>query len=202
MTDTMPRHRRRRTVVVIAGSMAAVILTTGLGAIAFASGRSAKPSVPALIGRIHLERRDVHSGGTVRGELVFENRTSKTKVLMRGCKVDGLYAIGFRASDGYIQEPAFSDVACSPKQEMVARPGTTVYRFKVPAAYVECSQSAKHQPPRSSKYWIPLCLKNSSGERGIMPPLPAGRYTAVFFPDGVWRGPLVKSAELVITRTK
>jgi hypothetical protein len=35
-----------------------------------------------------------------------------------------------------------------------------------------------------------------------MPPLPAGEYTALFFPDGEWQGPHVKSAELVVTRTK
>lgn len=156
-----------------------------------------QPSQAAL----HLKHRDVHSGRTVRGELVFENHTSKTKVLLRGCQVDGLYGIGLRAADGYIQEPAFSLVGCSPEQEMVAKPGTTVYRFKVPATYTECSQSANDQPPKSSKYWSPLCLKDSSGQRDIMPPLPAGKYTALFFPDGEWHGPHVKSADLVVTRT-
>lgn len=165
MTEMMPRHRRKGTAAVVAGSLVAVILATGLGAITFASGKSAKARLPALTGRIQLKRRDVRTGGTIRGALVFENHTSKTKVLMRGCKIDGLYAIGLRASDGYIQEPAFSDVGCSPEHEMVAKPGNTVYRFEVPAAYVECSQSANQQPPRSSKYWNPLCLKNPSGER-------------------------------------
>ena len=202
MTDTTPHHRRKRTAALVAGSLVAVILATGLGAIAFASERSAKPHPPAITGSIQLKHRDVRSGRTVRGELVFENHTSKTKVLMRGCKVDGLYAIGFRASDGYLQEPAFSAVGCSPEQEMVAKPGTTVYRFEMPATYVECSQSAKHQPPRSSKYWIPLCLKNSSRQRDIMPPLPPGTYTALFFADGEWHGPHVKSADLVVTGTK
>jgi len=119
---------------------------------------------------------------------------------MRGCKVDGLYAIGLRGSNGYIQAPVFSAVGCSPKQQMLAAPGTTVFRFKVPATYSECSQSAKHQPPKGSKYWTPLCLKDSTGERDIMPPLPPGKYTALFFPDGVWHGPRVKSAHLVVTR--
>jgi hypothetical protein len=159
MTDTTSHHRRKRTAAFVAGSLVAVILATGLGAIAFASGKSAKPRPPAITGSIHLKHRDVHSGRTVRGELVFENRTSKTQVLMRGCKVDGLYAIGLRASDGYIQEPAFSLVGCSPAQEMVAKPGRTVNRFKMPARYIACSQSAKHELPRSSKYWNPLCLK-------------------------------------------
>jgi hypothetical protein len=201
MTETTPHERRKLPTALVVGSLAAVILATGLGAIAFASGKSAKPSPPAITGSIRLNHREVQSGRTVRGELVFENHTSKTKVLMRGCKIDGLYAIGFRASDGYLQEPAFSLVGCSPEQEMVAKTGTMVYRFE-PASYVECSQSAKHQLPKSSKYWIPLCLKESSGERDSMPPLPAGKYTALFFPDGEWHGPDVKSADLVVTSTK
>lgn len=202
MTGTTPHHRRKRTAALVAGWLAAVILATGLGSIAFASGRSAKSRPPATTGSIRLKHRDVASGRTVRGELVFDNHTSKTQVLMRGCKVDGLYGIGLRASDGYIQEPAFSLVGCSPTQELVAKPGRTVYRFEMPARYIACSQSAMHQPPKSSKYWSPLCLKDSSGERDIMPPLPAGDYTALFFPAGEWHGPPVKSAELVVTKTK
>ena len=202
MTDATPHHRRPRTAALVAGSLVAVILATGLGTIAVASEKSAKHRPPAITGSIHLRHRDVYSGRTVRGELVFENHTSKTKVLMRGCKTDGLYAIALRASDGYIQEPAFSLVGCRPEQEMVAKPGTTVYRFKVHATYTECSQSATHQPPKRSKYWNPLCLKDSSGERDIMPLLPPGKYTALFFPDGEWHGPHVKSADLVVTRTK
>jgi hypothetical protein len=202
MTDTTPQHRPKRTVALVGGSLVAVILATGLGAIALASGKSAKLRPPAITGSIHLKHRDVHTGRTIRGELVFENRTLKTKVLMRGCKIDGLYGIGLRASDGYLQQPAFSLVGCSPAQVLVARPGTTVYRFKIPATYFGCSQSAKHQLPKSSKYWTPLCLKGSSGERDIMPPLPAGKYTTLFFPDGQWRGPHVKSAELVLTGKK
>jgi hypothetical protein len=200
MTDTTLYHRRNRTAALVAGSLVAVILATGLGAIAFASGKTAKPRPPAITGSIHLKHRDVRSGRTVRGELVFENHTSKTRMLMRGCKVDGLYGIALRASDGYLQEPLFTLVGCSPAQEMVAKPGTTVYRFKVPATYIACSQSAKHQLPRSSKYWNPLCLKDSSGERDIMPPLPAGKYTALFFPAGEWHGPHVKASDLVVTR--
>jgi hypothetical protein len=201
MTDTTPDHRRRRTVALVAGSLV-LILATGLGAIAFASGKNASFRQPATTGTIHLKRREVHSGRTVRGELVFENRSSKTKVLMRGCKVDGLYAVALRASDGYIQQPVFYDVGCSPEQEMVATPGTTAYRFRIPATYTECLQSAQHQPPKSSKYWTPLCLKDGGGERDVMPPLPPGKYTALFFPYGDWHGPHVKSANLVVTGTK
>jgi hypothetical protein len=202
MMDTTPDHRRKRAAALVAGSLVGVILATGLGAMAFANGKSGEPRPPAITGSIQLKHRDVQSGRTVRGEVVFENRTSKTMILMRGCKIDGLYAIGLRASDGYIQAPVFSLVGCSPEQEMVAKPGTTVYRFKMPATYTACSQSAKTQPPKSSKYWTPLCLKDSSGERDIMPPLPAGKYTALFFPDGEWHGPHVQSAELVVTQKK
>jgi hypothetical protein len=121
---------------------------------------------------------------------------------MRGCKIDGLFAIGVRASDGYVQAPAFSLVGCSPEQELVASPGTTVYRFDLRATYTSCSQSAQHQLPRDSKYWIPLCLTDSGGRRDIMPPLPPGQYTALFFPSGEWHGPRVQSAGLVVTRKK
>jgi hypothetical protein len=202
MTDTTRHHRRKRTAALVAGSLVVVILAMGLGTIAFARGTSAKPGPPAIEGSIHLAHRDVDSGRTVHGELVFENPTSKTKVLLRGCKTDGLYGIALRASNGYIQGPAFSLVGCIPEQEMVAKPGTTVYRFKMPATYTQCSQNAKGQPPKSSKYWTPPCLKDSSGERDIMPPLPAGKYTALFVPDGEWHGPNVKSADLVVTRRK
>jgi hypothetical protein len=203
MTDTEPSHRRGRTAALIAGLLVAVILAMGLGAIAFASGRGAKPQrLSVVTGIIRLQDRDVRSGRSVRGELVFENHTSKTKVLMRGCEFDGLYAIGLRASDGYLQTPAFSAVGCATEQEMLAKPGATVYRFKMPATYTQCSQSVEHQPPKRSKYWTPLCLKDPSGERDIMPPLPPVRYTALFFPDGEWHGPHVESADLVVTRTK
>src|SRR5437879_12218685 len=107
MTDTTPHHRRKRTAALFAGSLVAVILATGLGTIAFASGQSAKPRQPAITGSIHLKHRDVQSGRTFRGELVFENHTSKTKLLMRGYKFDGLYAIGHSASAGYRPEPVF-----------------------------------------------------------------------------------------------
>ncbi len=193
-----PHQRRKRTAALVAGSLGAVILASGLGAIALAKGTGARPRPPAIAGSIHLKQRNVHSGGTLRGEVMFENHTSK--VLVRGCKIDGLYAIRLRFADGYMQQPAFSLVGCSPQQEMVARPGSTVYRFKLSATYIACSQSGKHQPPKWSKHWMPLCRKDSTGERDIMPPLPAGKYTALFFPDGEWHGPHVKSADLVVTR--
>lgn len=201
MRHTTLHQQGKRTVALVVGPLVGVIFATGLGAIASASGMSARPRPASITGSIHLRHRDVQSGRTVRGELVFKNHTSKTKVLMHGCKVDGLYGIGFRASDGYTQPPVFSLVGCSRAQEMVAKPGTTFYRFKVAARYVVCSESAKGQPPKSSKHWIPLCLKDSSGERDIMPPLPTGKYKPLFFPDGEWHGPHIKPADLIVTRT-
>jgi hypothetical protein len=35
-----------------------------------------------------------------------------------------------------------------------------------------------------------------------MPPLPTGKYTALFFPDGDWHGPHVKPADLTVIRAK
>jgi hypothetical protein len=209
------RHRPRvRLGMLLPIATAVVAIVIAVGALTLLHHRAGAPATtgkpapqtgpsrpPAVTGSIHLRKRDVQSGRTVRGELVFENHTSKTKVLLRGCKADGLFAIEFRASDGYLQQPVNLLVACGP-QELVAKPGTTIYRFKLPAAYIHCSQSARHQPPRSSKYWAPLCLKNSSGARDIMPPLPAGNYTALFFPVGEWHGPRVNPAELVVTRTR
>ena len=85
---------------------------------------------------------------------------------------------------------------------MVAKPGVTRYGFKFAATYDACSQSTRGQPPKGSKYWSPLCLKDSHGVRDIAPPLPPGKYTAVFFSETKWHGPSVKAAELVVTRKK
>lgn len=195
-------HRRKRTAVLVAGSLVVVILAAAVSTIGLASGKTARGGPAAVTGSVRLERRHVEGGRTIRGEVVFENHGSRPEVLMRGCKIDGLFAIGLRASDGYLQPPAFSLVGCAPEQAIVAEPGISAYRFTTPATYAECSQRVERGPPAGSKGWIPLCLENSDGDRDIMPRLPAGRYTAVFFPDGEWHGPHVRSAELVITRGK
>ena len=201
MPDRESHRRRMRTTVLISGLLAAGALAAGFAAIALASGgATAKQRQPAITGSIRLRHIEVRAGRTVRGEVVFRNRTSRTKVLLRGCKVDGLFAIAVRASDGYLQEPVFSLVGCRPEQAMVARPGTTIYRFQMSASYQECSQSARHDRPRSSKYWEPLCRKDYAGNRDVMPPLPAGRYTALFVPAGKWNGPHVRPVTLVVTR--
>jgi hypothetical protein len=202
MTDEVPRRRRKRTGPLVFGLLATLLLAIGLAAIAFASGISGKSRPPAILGSIRLRHTDVGAGGTVRGRLIFENRTSRTKVLLRGCKVDGLYGIGLRASDGDVQAPASPLVACSPEQELVAKPGTTVYRFELRATYMACSQNPKGEPPKGSKYWNPPCLKGSASNRDIMPPLSAGKYMALFIPGGEWHGPHVKSAKLVVTRKR
>ena len=195
------QYRSRRIGALVLCLLVPALLATALAAVASASGASQRAPA-AITGSIHLDHVAVRAGGRVRGRVVFQNRTSRTRILTRGCKIDGLYGIGFRASDGYLQAPAFSLVGCSPEQEMVAKPGRTVYRFNLRATYVMCSQSAKDQPPRGSKFWLPLCRKDSTGVRDIMPPLPAGKYTALFFPAGEWHGPHVKPAGLMVTRAK
>jgi hypothetical protein len=195
------QHRSTRIGAVVFGLVAA-LLAIGLAAVVFARATGARSRSSAITGAIHLNRVGVRAGGRIRGQVVFRNRTSRTRVLMHGCKIDGLYGIGVRASDGYVQAPVFSLVGCSPEQEMVARPGRTVYRFKLSATYVACSQSTKDQPPEGSKYWLPLCHKYSRGQADIMPPLPAGKYTALFFPAGEWHGPHVKPATLQVAKKK
>jgi hypothetical protein len=193
------RSRARRVVVAVLVCLSVVGLAAGVVPLAVAGGSGTRPV--AITGRIYLKDRAVRSGGTVHGEVVFQNASTRSKVLMRGCRVDGLFGIGLRASDGYVQAPAFSLVGCSPEQALVAKPGVTVYRFALRATYTACSQSAAGQPPRRSRYWTPSCLKGRSGHHDVMPPLPAGRYTALFFPAGVWHGPHVKPARLVVTAT-
>lgn len=154
---------------------------------------------PRVTGRLVLDRDRVHTGQAVTGSLVFDSRTAKTVVLLSGCRIDGLFAVGFRNSDGQLQAPGFSAVGCNPEQHLVAKPGRTVYRFKVRVTYMGCTQSAANQLPKTSQYWTPLCLKDSAGERDVMPPLPTGRYTAVFVPAGKWAGPRVAGAKLSVT---
>jgi hypothetical protein len=197
MTRARSRRRGTRTAALACSLLAAALLTIGFVSVALASGTNAQP---AITGSIRLERLDVRSGGKVHGEVVFENRASTTKILMRGCKVDGLYAISARASDGYVSEPAFSAVGCLTQQELVARPGTTVYRFTFRATYESCTGSATNQPPKGSKYWIPLCARDPTGKRNVIPALPPGEYTALFFPQNVWHGPNVKGAAFVVTK--
>jgi hypothetical protein len=191
------RGQRRRTYLLLAAAPVAAVLA-GCASTVLAGGNTLRSEQPSITGRIFLEHGRVQLGGTVSGKLIFDNRTLKTKVLLSGCAVNGLYAIGLRGSDGYIQAPAFSLVGCSPQQVLVAKPGFTIYRFRLHAMYTACSQSATDQPPKSSRFWIPVCLKSSGGARGVMPPLPIGRYTALFFPNGRWEGPRVVSATLVV----
>jgi hypothetical protein len=191
------RHRRRKPITTLLAGLLGAAVASG---IASCAGMTAgKPRSAPILASIQLMQRTVQSGKTAHGEVVFENGTSRTKVLMRGCKIDGLYEIGVRASDGYAQGRAFSLVGCLHEQEMVAKPGITAYRFKLPALYTACLQSDVHQPPKDSKDWLPLCLKDSSGERNIMPSLPAGTYTVLFYPADKWDGPHVKPASLVVT---
>jgi hypothetical protein len=200
VADITPPRGRTGARALVSGLVVVSLFASGLVAVALASRSARKSRLPSLTGHLHLAHRRVQAGRTVDGRIVFQNRTSRAKVLMRGCEIDGLYAIGVRSSNGRVQAPAFSDVGCSPEQALIAKPGTTVYRFTLRLDYTACSQSAKDQPPRDSKYWTPPCLKDSGGERDIMPPLPAGRYTALFFPAGKWHGPHVKPAGVTVIK--
>jgi hypothetical protein len=197
LDDGPGRHRRRKPITTLLAGLLGAALASGIASCAGTT--AAKPGSVPIIASIHLTQGTVQSGKTVHGEVVFENRTSRTKVLMRGCKIDGLYEIGVRASDGYAQGRAFSLVGCLREQEIVAKPGITVYRFKLSALYTACLQSNVHRPPKDSKDWLPVCLKDSSGERNIMPSLPSGTYTVLFYPADKWDGPHVQAASLVVT---
>ena len=173
------------TLVAVAG-----LLVTGL-----ARGDS------SLKARIALDRSRVRTGGVIRGRLILDNTGSTPRVLLRGCLTNGRFGIGLRAADGYQTDPGFTAVGCSPLQALVvAKPGVSIYRFKIPARYDQCSQNSSNQQPKGSPNWTPLCLRDSHRERNIMPPLQAGKYTARFVPDGRWQGPSVKPAALTVTR--
>ena len=181
-------------VVTIGVVLAALVLAS------LADGKGLMSRHSSLSAVIALAPGRVAAGGPVSGKLIFHSSTTKPKVVLSGCGVDGLYAVALRAPDGYIQDPVFAAVACRHRQSLVANPGTTIYRFKIRATYTACSQSPDHHWPKRSENWLPLCLKGSSRKREIMPPLPPGKYTALFFPDGTWTGPTVKPATLIVTK--
>lgn len=160
-------------------------LGAGVATVALA-GAGESPGRRSLTAMIVLARSRVPAGGTVSGKVIFDNRGSKPKVMLRGCVVNGLYAIGFRAADGYIDQPAFTAVGCSPEQSMVAKRGRTVYRFKTRASYTVCGPGDRQ--PKRSRYWIPPC-GTKPNRRGGMPSLPVGEYTAVFVPSARSRVP-------------
>jgi hypothetical protein len=168
----------------------------------FLAGCGGNGSQPAgITGKVVLSRDHIRSGATIHGKIVFKNGTSKTRILVSGCRVDGLYGVALNASGPDLNNgPASFAVGCFHKDHLVARPGTTAYPFKVTATYLSCSQAAEDQPPRTSKNWMPLCLRDAKGERDIAPPLPAGRYAAVFYPNGKWNGPTVTSETVTVAR--
>ena len=189
---------RMHTVRGVATALAVASAIAGVAGTA--SGKSGTGGRPLLIARLSLTSARVAPNGTVRGKLILVNRTSTAKVVLRACAIDGLYAIALRASDGYLQEPAFAVVACRQQQAITAKPGTTAIRFKIHAAYTACTSSLRQPYPRRSKNWLPPCLKDARGSRDVMPPLPAGSYTVLFFPNGKWLGPAVKPATLLVSK--
>ncbi|MGC9222131.1 MAG: hypothetical protein ACP5H2_12455 [Solirubrobacteraceae bacterium] len=178
--------------------MAVVLAALALATLA--DGRGLRLKHASLSALIALAPGRVAAGAPISGKLILQNITTKPKVVLSGCGLDGLYAVALRAPDGYIQDPVFAQVACRHKQTLVAKRGTTIYRFKIRGTYTACSQSPDHHWPKRSENWLPLCLKRSSGKREIMPLLPPGKYAALFFSDGTWTGPTVKPATLVVTK--
>lgn len=168
---------------ILLGSLPAIVVGIGVAAVAIAAVNGITTPAP-LTARIVLDRSHVQLGGVVTGKVVFENRTSKPKVMLRGCDLNGLYTVvlssahGGTGSDG--SGAIFGTVGClveTPADLMVAKPGRTVYRFRIPAVHTACGPCA------------------------IGSPLPAGNYAIVFFPDGTWRGPTVTSATVTLTKT-
>jgi hypothetical protein len=176
-----------------AGSSLLLALVVGVGLVVTALAHGAD----SLTTEIVLDHGHVRVGGVIRGKLLLDNTTSTRKVLLRGCVTNGRFEIGLEAPNRYPQGGVFSLVGCNPLQVLVAaNPGVTVYRFRLRATYTECAESAKGEPG------MPLCLKGPDGKPDIFPTLPAGDYTAVFFPDGKWLGPKVAPAALAVTRAR
>ena len=188
------RATRRPSKNVMRVLLVAAALGAGVATVALASGNDS-PRTPSLTARIVLDRSRVLAGGTVSGRVIFDNRRSKPKLMLRGCVASGLYAIGFSAADGYFEQPVFVPDGCSSEQSMVAEPGRTTFRFKTRASFTACG-TAPGQPKRSPE-WLPPCGKKPKA-RGGRPSLPVGEYTAVFVPSGTWHGPRVNSASLSI----
>ena len=193
MESGVATRRGRRS----AGSSLLLALVVGVALMVTALAHGAG----ALTARIALDHNEVRAGGVISGRLILDNATSRRRVLLRGCVTNGRFEIGLRAQDGYLQGGFFSVVGCNPLQVLVAaKPGITVYRFALRAIYTACLQSVQPRPPKDSANWMPLCLKDSRGERDIAPRLPPGDYTALFLPDGEWRGPKVTAASVTVTR--
>ena len=186
--------------------MSSLVPVSRLGVVAIAialsfagCGGAVSTSEPeSVTARLVLHPDRVRPGGTTDGRLVVKNNGSKPDVLLRGCRINGLYGIGIRSPHHTIQGPAFTLVGCLHHQTLVAKPGTTVYTFKLAARYMGCTQALKDEVPRTSPSWTPLCGRSRNGDRDVMPALPPGTYSTVFVPNGKWKGPAVHNAELVV----
>jgi hypothetical protein len=188
MTDgtTSPDSKGARSSLLLA-------LVVGVGLVVTALAHGAD----SLTATIVLDHGHVRAGGVIRGELTLDNTTSTRRVLLRGCVTNGRFEIGLEAPNRYPQGGIFSLVGCNPLQVLIAaRPGVTLYHFRLRATYTDCAESAKGGPG------MPLCLKGSDGKPDIFPTLPAGEYKAVFLPDGKWLGPKVAAAALAVTRAR
>ena len=152
----------------------------------------------AVSAEVSLSTHVIPVGGIVHGEIIFHNPGRAPAVLERDCSANRAYAIGFRDRAGHVWAPAFAGVGCPSAAVIVARPGTTVLRFRARATYSQCTASPSSWPP-TAPAWVPPCRSGAAGRAGQIPLLAPGPYTVVFVPAAAWHGPRVSAAALTIT---
>ncbi|MDE3132376.1 MAG: hypothetical protein KGL16_14590 [Acidobacteriota bacterium] len=146
---------------------------------------------PELTGKIVLDHTRVAVGQGDSGELVIDNRTSNPRVMAHACRTDW-YEVTLR-SPRWDEGSVFVSDTCFNEENMVAKPGVSVFRFRIPARSIDCVGDV-------SGPGVIRCAKISSSNSTIMPLVPPGRYTTVFASGGDWAGPQIKDATLVVTR--
>jgi hypothetical protein len=144
-----------------------------------ASPRGLIPAPHGLTDRLVLRNTRVIAGTPIRGTLLVSNRSGRAINLNRGCRPSYEVAL---TSPRYTPSIAFA-ADCS-VQPFIIRPGTNRLPVTVQTTYLACSATG------SSAGQVPRCRH---GNR--MPPLPAGRYDAVLFGDGL---PLPAPAGVIV----
>lgn len=145
-----------------------------------------------LTGSIVLDHTRAAVGEDVSGKLVFHNRASSRVVMLRASACGHPYWITLRSASW--TQPVIFTFDCGTEEALVANRGVTAYRFTIDARSRGCSATGASGPF--------LCLKDSHGNRDVMPAAPPGRYTTVFTPGAKWNGPRIKEATLIVTRAR
>jgi hypothetical protein len=145
-----------------------------------------------LTGNVVLNRTSVPMGDNVGGRLIFHNPTTHTVVMLRADACGRPYEVLLRSPSWY--QPGVFTFDCGKEEALVAKPGTTVYRFTILARSLVCSGSGPTGPN--------LCAKDVHGKRDIEPEAPPGQYSTVFTPSAAWKGPTIKEATLIVTRER